>query len=123
MTSFNDVTGKLFQLIWTPNDHKILIFFPTKSLKSLRSAWIDELADCNEPAIDSEKWRQSEILLASRSIGHSQNYWYSLNIWWSLVEQISWLDKPVGTYHEAILRFIVRNQLVSKMSPCIFPQF
>ena len=35
---------------WTPNYHKILIFFPTKSLKSLRTARIDELADSNEPA-------------------------------------------------------------------------
>ena len=37
---------------WTPNYHKILIFFPTKSLKSLRAARIDELADSNEPAIN-----------------------------------------------------------------------
>ena len=36
---------------WTPNYHKILIFFPTKSLKSLRAARIDELADSNKPAI------------------------------------------------------------------------
>ena len=36
---------------WTPNSHKILIFSPTKSLKSLRAARIDELADSNEPAI------------------------------------------------------------------------
>ena len=36
---------------WTPNYHKILIFSPTKSLKSLRAARIDELADSNEPAI------------------------------------------------------------------------
>ena len=35
---------------WTPNYHKILIFFATKSLKSLRAARIDELADSNEPA-------------------------------------------------------------------------
>ena len=45
---------------WTPNYHKILIFFPTKSLKSLRAARIDELADSNEEAIMSvgilEKW-------------------------------------------------------------------
>ena len=32
-----------------PNYHKI-IFFPTKSLKSLHTARIDELADSNEPA-------------------------------------------------------------------------
>ena len=37
---------------WTPNYHKILIFFPTKSLKSLRAARIDQLADSNEPAIN-----------------------------------------------------------------------
>ena len=36
---------------WTPIYHKILIFFPTKSLKSLRAARIDELADSNKPAI------------------------------------------------------------------------
>ena len=35
---------------WTPNYHKILIFPPPKSLKSLRAARIDELADSNEPA-------------------------------------------------------------------------
>ena len=35
---------------WTPNYHKILIFFPTKSLKSLRAARIDQIADSNEPA-------------------------------------------------------------------------
>ena len=35
---------------WTPNYHKILIFSPPKSLKSLRAARIDELADSNEPA-------------------------------------------------------------------------
>ena len=35
---------------WTPNYHKILIFFPTKSLKSLCAARIDELADSKEPA-------------------------------------------------------------------------
>ena len=36
---------------WTPNYHKILIFFSTKSLKSLRAVRIDELADSNKPAI------------------------------------------------------------------------
>ena len=36
---------------WTPNYHKILIFPPTKSLKSLCAARIDELADSNQPAI------------------------------------------------------------------------
>ena len=35
---------------WTPNYHKILIFSPPKSLKSLRAARIDELTDSNEPA-------------------------------------------------------------------------
>ena len=35
---------------WTPNYHGILIFSPPKSLKSLRAARRDELADCNEPA-------------------------------------------------------------------------
>ena len=39
---------------WTPNYHKILIFFPTKSLKSLCAARIDELADSNEPALKVE---------------------------------------------------------------------
>ena len=41
---------------WTPNYHKILIFFPQKSLKSLHAARIDELADSNEPAIMSIIW-------------------------------------------------------------------
>ena len=35
---------------WPPNYHKILIFSPPKSLKRLRAARIDELADSNEPA-------------------------------------------------------------------------
>ena len=35
---------------WTPNYHKILIFSPPKSLKRLRAARIDQLADSNEPA-------------------------------------------------------------------------
>ena len=37
---------------WTPNYHKILIFSPPKSLKSLRAARIDELVDSNEPAVN-----------------------------------------------------------------------
>ena len=36
---------------WPPNYHKILIFSPTKSLKSLCTARIDELADSNESKI------------------------------------------------------------------------
>ena len=36
---------------WPPNYHKILIFSPPKSLKRLRAARIDELADSNEPAM------------------------------------------------------------------------
>ena len=35
---------------WTLNYHKILIFSPPKSLKRLRAARIDQLADSNEPA-------------------------------------------------------------------------
>ena len=35
---------------WTSNYHKILIFSPPKSLKSLRAVRIDELADSNETA-------------------------------------------------------------------------
>ena len=35
---------------WTSNYHKILIFFPTKSLKSLHAARMDELGDSNEAA-------------------------------------------------------------------------
>ena len=46
MTSLVNKSGH-----WTPNYHKILIFSPPKSLKSLRAARIDELADSNEPAI------------------------------------------------------------------------
>ena len=36
---------------WTPNYHKILIFSPPKSLKRLRAARIDQLADSNKPAM------------------------------------------------------------------------
>ena len=36
---------------WPPNYHKILIFFPTTSLKCLRTARKDELADSKESAI------------------------------------------------------------------------
>ena len=35
---------------WTPNYHKILIFSPPKSLKSLRTTRKDELADSKESA-------------------------------------------------------------------------
>ena len=45
MTSLVNKSGD-----WTLNYHKILIFSPPKSLKSLRAARIDELADSNEPA-------------------------------------------------------------------------
>ena len=50
---------------WPPNYHKILIFSPTTSLKCLRAARIDELADSNESAkileksgnfVSPEKW-------------------------------------------------------------------
>ena len=33
---------------WPPNYHKILIFYPPKSLKKLCTARIDELADSNK---------------------------------------------------------------------------
>ena len=36
---------------WTLNYHKILIFSPPKSLKRLRAARIDQLADSNEPSM------------------------------------------------------------------------
>ena len=36
---------------WTPNYYEILIFSPTKSLKSLHTAKKNELAESNEPAI------------------------------------------------------------------------
>ena len=39
---------------WTPNYHKTLIFRQPKSLKSLRTARIDELAHSNEPAIKGD---------------------------------------------------------------------
>ena len=45
-TTANHITG-----IVESNYHKILIFSPPKSLKSLRAARIDQLADSNEPAI------------------------------------------------------------------------
>ena len=40
---------------WTLNYHKILIFSPPKSLKRLRAARIDQLADSNEPAISNNE--------------------------------------------------------------------
>ena len=47
-TTANQITG-----IEKPNYHKTLIFFPTTSLKWSREARIDELADSNEPAIET----------------------------------------------------------------------
>ena len=44
-TTANHITG-----IDQAHYHKILIFFPTTSLKCLRAARIDQLADSNEPA-------------------------------------------------------------------------
>ena len=44
-TTANQITG-----IEKANYHKILIFSPTTSLKSLHAARIDQLADSNEPA-------------------------------------------------------------------------
>ena len=44
-TTANQITG-----IDQAQYHKILTFFPTTSLKCLRAARIDELADSNEPA-------------------------------------------------------------------------
>ena len=61
MTSLVNKSGD-----WTPNYHKILIFSPPKSLKSLRAARIDELADSNEPAIMGLSWSESDI--ASRRV-------------------------------------------------------
>ena len=46
-TTTNQITG-----FWKSHSHKILIFFPTTSLKRLRAARIDQLADSNEPAIN-----------------------------------------------------------------------
>ena len=48
LTTANQITG-----IDQAHYNKILIFFPTTSLKCLRAARIDELADSNEPAIKS----------------------------------------------------------------------
>ena len=41
---------------WTPNYHIILVFSQPKSLKSLCTARIDELADSNEPAVIIYFW-------------------------------------------------------------------
>ena len=48
---------------WTPNYHKILIFSPPKSLKRLRAARIDQLADSNEPAITCENTENLDRIL------------------------------------------------------------
>ena len=62
MTSLVNKSGD-----WTPNYHKILIFSPPKSLKSLCAARIDELADSYEP----EKWIEGCASLEAppRSLG------------------------------------------------------
>ena len=59
-TTANQITG-----IEKANYHKILIFSPTTSLKSLHAARIDQLADSNEPAIMAdgevgESWEELE---------------------------------------------------------------
>ena len=46
---------------WTLNYHKILILSPPKSLKRLRAARIDQLADSNEPAITTNSLLGTEI--------------------------------------------------------------
>ena len=60
-TTANQITG-----IEKPNYHKILIFFPTTSLKRSHEARIDELADSNEPAINwkplCEKFNKFQLL-------------------------------------------------------------
>ena len=74
---------------WTPNYHKILIFFPTKSLKSLRAARIDQLADSNEPAkiVLQENRKKREFTNSSHSanlqqilILHSKKYVLKIGI-------------------------------------------
>ena len=66
---------------WIPNYHKILILFPTKSLKSLRAARIDELADSNEPAITDCLLRK---LIHFRNCNNRQSFntqhFYSLSV-------------------------------------------
>ena len=46
---------------WTPNYHKILIFSPPKSYKSLHAVAIDELADSNKPAKSLHAARIDEL--------------------------------------------------------------
>ena len=57
-TTANEITG-----IDQAHYNKILIFFPTTSLKCLRAARIDELADSNEPANIVSPRRTKGILL------------------------------------------------------------
>ena len=63
---------------WTPNYHKILIFSPTKSLKSLRAARIDQLADSNEPAIMSIK--NMQIQTKTKDISEKNNILFKLSL-------------------------------------------
>ena len=60
---------------WTPNYHKILIFSPPKSLKRLRAARIDQLADSNEPATRDVYKTHSQIMLISAHCERSQLIW------------------------------------------------
>ena len=72
MTSLVNKSGH-----WTPYYHKILIFSPPKSLKSLRAARIDELADSNEPAITSivsNKMNPYWQLCLPCSVGRTETY-------------------------------------------------
>ena len=55
-TTANQIAG-----IEKANYHKILIFFPTTSLKSLHAARIDQLADSNEPAKIGKSVKLSNI--------------------------------------------------------------
>ena len=56
---------------WPPNYHKILKFFLTTSLKSLRTARIDELADSNEAAKIEQSQKDRLDRLATDVLPHS----------------------------------------------------
>ena len=84
-TTANQITG-----IEKANYHKILIFFPTTSLKSLHAARIDQLADSNEPAITRHRKPRVETGFCFSVFLGCMSYKFSNgNLHWSLHTNVS----------------------------------
>ena len=80
-----------------PNYHKILIFSPPKSLKRLRAARIDELADSNEPVI---------MQTSARNKKNKYIIWY-------------WLSNPLIKFVKTEIRkeYFVQHYLLCEIQP------